>query len=91
MKKLLIAGGLVALGIAAFLFNSGTTTNNSASASTKDKVVLFGKVDFSDDDDKDTDISSRHIKPLSQKLFVSNESFLYLSKSRASAFNTLWI
>lgn len=57
MKKLLIAGGLVALGIAAFLFNSGTTTNNSASASTKDKVVLFGKVDFSDDDDKDTDVS----------------------------------
>ena len=40
MKKLLIAGGLVALGIAAFLFNSGTTTNNSASASTEDKVVL---------------------------------------------------
>ena len=35
MKKLLIAGGLVALGIAAFLFNSGTTTNNSASASTE--------------------------------------------------------
>lgn len=58
MKKLLIAGGLVALGIAAFLFNSGTTTNNSASANTKDKVVLFGKVDFSDDDDKDTDVSS---------------------------------
>lgn len=57
MKKLLIAGVLVALGIAAFLFNSGTTTNNSASASTKDKVVLFGKVDFSDDDDKDTDVS----------------------------------
>ena len=57
MKKLLIAGGLVALGIAAFLFNSGTTTNNSASASTEDKVVLFGKVDFSDDDDKDTDVS----------------------------------
>lgn len=58
MKKLLIAGGLVALGIAAFLFNSGTTINNSASASTKDKVVLFGKVDFSDDDDKDTDVST---------------------------------
>ena len=58
MKKLLIAGGLVALGITAFLFNSGTTTNNSAIASTKDKVVLFGKVDFSDDDDKDTDVSS---------------------------------
>lgn len=57
MKKILIAGGIVVLGIAAFLFNSGTTTNNSASASTKDKVVLFGKVDFSDDDDKDTDVS----------------------------------
>ena len=57
MKKILIAGGIVVLGIAAFLFKSGTTTNNSASASTKDKVVLFGKVDFSDDDDKDTDVS----------------------------------
>ena len=45
MKKLLIAGGLVALGIAAFLFNSGTTTNNSASASTEDKVVSSSKKD----------------------------------------------
>ncbi|MET3634053.1 hypothetical protein ACQRDX_04230 [Streptococcus sp. SGI.013] len=52
MKKLLILGTLVILGCVAF----GITANKaqSASSETKDKVVLFGKVDFSDDDKVDS-------------------------------------
>lgn len=52
MKKLIILGAIAVLGITAFIFNSGAS-HNTASASTKDKVVVFGKVDFSDDDDDD--------------------------------------
>lgn len=50
MKKLLILGTLVILGCVTI----GITTNktHSVSSETKDKVVLFGKVDFSDDEDK---------------------------------------
>ncbi|HFI0150330.1 TPA: hypothetical protein ACGO3A_000423 [Streptococcus suis] len=53
MKKLLILGTLVILGCVTI----GITTNKaqSASSETKDKVVLFGKVDFSDDEEQDTD------------------------------------
>lgn len=57
MKKLIILGTVAVLGIAAFVFNSGTS-HNTASASTKDKVVVFGKVDFSDDDDDYEDSGS---------------------------------
>lgn len=104
MKKLLIAGGLVALGIAAFLFNSGATTNNSASASTKDKVVLLEKsisqmtmikIQMCHQVKRmmimrkaGLSISSRHIKTIFQKLFVSNESCLYVSNSGSTIFNS---
>lgn len=66
MKKLLILGTLVILGCVAF----GITANKaqSASSETKDKVVLFGKVDFSDNEDK-VDSSS----PTEEEAEDSNE------------------
>lgn len=54
MKKYLIAGGITIVAIAAFILSNGADPYQTASASTKDKVVLFGKVDFSDDE-RDTD------------------------------------
>lgn len=50
MKKLIILGTVAVLGFFAFILN-GKPSHNTASANTKDKVVIFGKVDFSDDDD----------------------------------------
>ena len=49
MKKLLILGTLVILGCVTIGITANKT--HSASSETKDKVVLFGKVDFSDDED----------------------------------------
>lgn len=81
MKKILIAGGIVVLGIAAFLFSSGVTNHSSASASTKDKVVLFGKVDFSDDD-KDTEVSSNKTDDKHEESWF--EYFIKTHKTRFS-------
>ncbi|MGV3000364.1 hypothetical protein ACEF15_09730 [Streptococcus suis] len=53
MKKLLVLGALAILGFVAF--GLLTTNSSSASAETEGKVVLFGKVDFSDDEEQDTD------------------------------------
>lgn len=49
MKKLLVLGALSMLGFVTF--GLLTTNSSSASAETEGKVVLFGKVDFSDDED----------------------------------------
>lgn len=81
MKKILIAGGIVVLGIAAFLFSSGVTNHSSASASTKDKVILFGKVDFSDDD-KDTELSSNKTDDKPEESWF--EHFIKTHKTRFS-------
>ncbi|MDY4510108.1 hypothetical protein [Streptococcus hyovaginalis] len=51
MKKLLVLGALAMLGFVTF--GLLTTNSSSASAETEGKVVLFGKVDFSDDDNED--------------------------------------
>ncbi|HEM3634110.1 TPA: hypothetical protein U1C38_001980 [Streptococcus suis] len=53
MKKLLVLGALAMLGFVTF--GVLTTSSSSASAETEDKVVLFGKVDFSDDEEQETD------------------------------------
>ena len=53
MKKLLVLGALAILGFVAF--GLLTTNSSSASAETEGKVVLFGKVDLSDDEEQDTD------------------------------------
>lgn len=53
MKKLLILGALAMLGFVTF--GLLTTSSSSASAETEGKVVLFGKVDFSDDEEQDMD------------------------------------
>lgn len=53
MKKILTLGSVIILGLAALFFSNAINTHSSASAGTKDKVVLFGKVDFSDDDNED--------------------------------------
>ncbi|HFR4575798.1 hypothetical protein ACEE60_06740 [Streptococcus suis] len=53
MKKLLVLGALAMLGFVTF--GLLTTNSSSASAETEGKVVLFGKVDFSDDEEQDTD------------------------------------
>lgn len=81
MKKILIAGGIVVLGITAFLFSSGVTNHSSASASTKDKVILFGKVDFSDDD-KDTELSSSKKDDDHEESWL--EHFIKTNKTRFS-------
>ena len=44
-------GSLGFLGFLTFMFVSTSSTQASASTSTKDKVVLLGNVDLSDDDD----------------------------------------
>ncbi|HFI0404961.1 TPA: hypothetical protein ACGOYB_001048 [Streptococcus suis] len=53
MKKLLVLGALAMLGFVTFGFL--TTNSSSASAETEGKVVLFGKVDLSDDEEQDKD------------------------------------
>ncbi|HEM2548978.1 TPA: hypothetical protein U0431_001771 [Streptococcus suis] len=53
MKKLLVLGALAMLGFVTFGFL--TTNSSSASAETEGKVVLFGKVYLSDDEEQDTD------------------------------------
>lgn len=50
MKKLLILSGITILGIASFMFINNNH-GSLASANTKDKLVLFGKVDLSEDKD----------------------------------------
>lgn len=50
MKKLLTLGGLALVGLALLLF-SNMPSSNSASADAREKTVLFGKVDLSDDED----------------------------------------
>lgn len=51
MKKLISLGTITVLGLLALTVSKLTTAPHSASTETKDKVVLFGKVDFSDDED----------------------------------------
>lgn len=53
MKKLLVLGILVLLGFVTF--GVLTTNSGSVSAEMEDKVVLFGKVDFSDDEERVSD------------------------------------
>ncbi|HEM6184618.1 TPA: hypothetical protein U2C38_001665 [Streptococcus suis] len=53
MKKLLVLGALAMLGFVTF--GLLITNSSSASAKTEGKVVLFGNVDFSDDEEQDTD------------------------------------
>lgn len=55
MKKLLILGLLATLG-AAFIFSSNY--NTSTSVNSKERVVLFGKIDLSDDSDDEDNIST---------------------------------
>lgn len=55
MKKIMTLSSIVVLGLGFLLSSNGTSSHNSVSAKTKDKVVLFGKVDFSDEDDIDLD------------------------------------
>ncbi|HFI0215722.1 TPA: hypothetical protein ACGOVI_000898 [Streptococcus suis] len=59
MKKLLVLGALAMLGFVTV--GLLTTNSSSASAETEGKVVLFGKVDFSDDEEQDTDEESEEI------------------------------
>lgn len=56
MKKILTLGSVMILGLAALLFSNAISAHSSVSAGTKDKVVLFGKVDFSDDNEDDVDL-----------------------------------
>ncbi|MGP6389391.1 hypothetical protein [Streptococcus dysgalactiae] len=56
MKKMVIIGSLALLGTLGLVFG-GETTKKVASTSEKNKFVIFGKVDFSDDDDVEDVVS----------------------------------
>lgn len=57
MKKFLILSSVIILGLVALFFSNAISTHSSVSARTKDKVVLFGKVDIPDDNEDDVDLN----------------------------------
>ncbi|MGT2683291.1 hypothetical protein [Streptococcus porci] len=57
MKKFLILSSVIILGLVALFFSNAISTHSSVSAGTKDKVVLFGKVDIPDDNEDDVDLN----------------------------------
>ncbi|WNN12004.1 hypothetical protein RMQ62_04290 [Streptococcus suis] len=69
MKKLLVLGALAMLGFVTF--GLLTINSSSASAKTEGKVVLFGNVDFSDDEEQDMDEEREEVATESEDAWLA--------------------